>query len=309
MNIRFLETAVWLARLRSFRATAEKLHITQQAVSSRIQALEQELGIRLFERDAREVRPTSQGQSFIDGAQMLVSRYHDLVHDVSSTVVPRTFRLGIVPSMSMVLLPRLAATLRNRFPSVRLVVVTDNSPVLYERLRAGAIDIALMIKPAPDESLASLDLFTLGMFLVASPRIRFAHSGLPVTPAEIATHPLIAYEPGSINHARLLAWLGKRHADDLVVHYSNSLGTTINLTQAGMGVAVLPPVVIQRELRDGSLRALDVAQPFPSTAYSAVFEASSDLTLAAQVARIARDEAALFCERFDPAVAFQEPRG
>ena len=53
MNVRFLETFVWLAQLRNFRMTAEKLHTTQAAVSSRIATLEQDFGVRLFDRGAR----------------------------------------------------------------------------------------------------------------------------------------------------------------------------------------------------------------------------------------------------------------
>ena len=58
MNIRFLETFVWLAQLKHFRLTAEKLHTTQSAVSSRIATLEQDFGVRLFDRIAREVALT-----------------------------------------------------------------------------------------------------------------------------------------------------------------------------------------------------------------------------------------------------------
>ena len=61
MNLRFLETFVWLAKLRNFRVTAEKLHTTQAAVSSRIATLEQDFGARLFDRGSREVTLTQDG--------------------------------------------------------------------------------------------------------------------------------------------------------------------------------------------------------------------------------------------------------
>jgi DNA-binding transcriptional LysR family regulator len=56
MNIRFLETAIWLAELRNFRITAERMNMTPAAISNRITAMEQELGFKLFDRDARDVR-------------------------------------------------------------------------------------------------------------------------------------------------------------------------------------------------------------------------------------------------------------
>ncbi len=56
MNIKFLETFVWVARLKSFRLTAEKLFTTQASISSRIAALEDEMGVRLFVRDSKVCR-------------------------------------------------------------------------------------------------------------------------------------------------------------------------------------------------------------------------------------------------------------
>ena len=60
MNIRFLETMIWLSELKNFRATAERMNLTPAAISNRIAVMEQELGIRLFERDVREVRLTQE---------------------------------------------------------------------------------------------------------------------------------------------------------------------------------------------------------------------------------------------------------
>ncbi len=62
MNIRFLETVIWLSELRNFRATAARLNMTPAAISNRIGAMEQELGFRLFDRDARDVNLTAEGK-------------------------------------------------------------------------------------------------------------------------------------------------------------------------------------------------------------------------------------------------------
>ena len=61
----FLQTVVWLSELRNFRVTADRMNITPAAISNRISAIEQELGIKLFERDTRDVRLTSEGVTFV----------------------------------------------------------------------------------------------------------------------------------------------------------------------------------------------------------------------------------------------------
>ena len=64
MNLRFIEAFVWVARLRSFTAAAEKLYTTQAAISARIATLEDDFGVKLFERDKRTVALTHSGKSF-----------------------------------------------------------------------------------------------------------------------------------------------------------------------------------------------------------------------------------------------------
>ena len=72
MNLRFVETFLWVARLGSFNAAAERLNTTQAAVSNRIATLERDLGVRLFERDVRSVRLSAIGQRAVSKAEELV---------------------------------------------------------------------------------------------------------------------------------------------------------------------------------------------------------------------------------------------
>ncbi len=78
MNVRFLETFLWVARLNSFRLTAEKLFTTQASISNRIAALEEELGVKLFVRDNKGVRLTPDGDKVLEYAEQIVGRAHDL---------------------------------------------------------------------------------------------------------------------------------------------------------------------------------------------------------------------------------------
>ena len=72
MNLKFLETFVWVARLKSFRLTADKLFTTQASISSRIAVLEGELGVKLFLRDSRGVKLTPEGLKVLDYAERML---------------------------------------------------------------------------------------------------------------------------------------------------------------------------------------------------------------------------------------------
>src|SRR5690625_7195955 len=102
MNIRFLETFVWVANLGSFSAAASKLHVTQAAVSGRISALEKNLGQSLFVRGARAIRLTPAGQTLLRFAQQMLDEERDLKHALrQSTVTKAGIRSRVVEAMQV----------------------------------------------------------------------------------------------------------------------------------------------------------------------------------------------------------------
>lgn len=95
MNLKFLETFVWVARLKSFRLTAEKLFTTQASISSRIAALEADLGVKLLLRDSRGVSLTPEGSKVLEYAEQMLDTAKALKQSLDSdrTKVGR-IRLG-----------------------------------------------------------------------------------------------------------------------------------------------------------------------------------------------------------------------
>lgn len=89
MNLKFLETFVWVARLKSFRLTAEKLFSTQASISSRIAVLEDELGVKLFVRDSRGVTLTPEGDKVLAYAERMMDTMHALSSRSTPAPAPR----------------------------------------------------------------------------------------------------------------------------------------------------------------------------------------------------------------------------
>jgi|AraplaMF_Col_mMF_1032025.scaffolds.fasta_scaffold00074_90 DNA-binding transcriptional LysR family regulator len=304
MNIRFLETAICLARLRNFRATAAALNITPAAVSNRIAAMEVELGVRLFDRDSREVRLTPEGLAFIQGAGDVVARYQDLVGDLKPrAAVVGSVKIGLLPSMALTMLPGMVAFLREQFPMVRLSIVTDTSSVILHKLRQREIDIAVCIAPEDTTDLHVADLCHLGMFWIVDPKILQHDVGDRLRIEDLLAYPIISYEIGTHNHARMRDYFADLVSDGSVVHYSNSLATTIGMIASGIGISVLPPVCIQRELREGTLAVLRVDPAFPPTKYSIIRIDRDDRKIVRLADDVARDVAAAFCRQYDDSLA------
>lgn len=307
MNIRFLETVIWLAELRNFRVTAARMNMTPAAISNRVGAMEQELGFRLFERDARDVSLTTEGETFVDGARDIVRRYKDLVESVSpKNSVEGHLKLGIVPSLAMTILPGILDILRQRYPKIRISITTDSSQTLTQRLEQRELDIIFAIRPETTTTLRSVNICTFGMFWISrTPEIAVGAEDL-FSREDLLNYPIISYESGSHNYQRIIDYFSEDHIKDATVHYSNSLTTTINMIAAGVGISVIPPVVIQKELRLGELKVLNTNAMFPATSYSAMYLEASATRLITLVATIAREAGRDLCNQFSDSLAYQD---
>ncbi|CAO3427583.1 LysR family transcriptional regulator [Azospirillum endophyticum] len=304
MNIRFLETAICLCQLRNFRATADALNITPAAVSSRIAAMEVELGFRLFDRDSRDVRPTSEGLSFVEGARNVVDRYNDLLASFRpQSSVAGSVRIGLVPAMASTLLPGIATTLREKFPNVQLSIVTDSTAVIMQKLKQGDIDIGICIAPPDVTGFRVVELCQLGMFWIVDPRNLTHKPTDHIRIDDLLKYTIISYEAGTYNHQRMIEYFSASSPESFISHYSNSLATTISMISAGIGISVLPPVCIQRELREGTLGVLPVHPGFPATKYSIIHLDRDEPKTARLATKIACEEAMKFCSLFDDSLA------
>jgi DNA-binding transcriptional LysR family regulator len=306
MNIRFLETAIWLAELRNFRVTAERMNMTPAAISNRITAMEQELGFKLFDRDARDVRLTVEGATFVDGAREIVARYNALVGSLTPEgTLDGTVRIGLVPGMAMTLLPIIVDTLRKRFPRIRVSLTTDATLTILKKLEDREVDVCLGRAQMSRDHHRIVNLCTFGMYWVANSTSVDSTVEETLSKRELAQYPIISYEMGTHNHTHLLEYFAEYNLRESIVHYSNALGTTISMVSAGIGISVLPPVLIQNELRAGSLRVLRVQPGFPAAEYAAIYLETASSRLSSLVASIACDAATDFCNLYDDSLAMR----
>ncbi|MEI2415698.1 LysR family transcriptional regulator [Orrella sp. JC864] len=305
MNLRFLETVLWLARLRSIKATADKLCITQTAVSNRISAIEQDLSVRLFERSDEGFMPTPAGLRFLERAQDIVQACHLLRREMLDPGQLRGHvRLGAVSTLVPTVLPALVRTVREDFPHVSLSVTTDLPDRLLREMQAGKLDMLLVSSPpvlGPEFEITPLCSFS--MHFVASPALGIDTSR-PLTPQELAQHPIIGYPPGSPSQARIDAYFADHAQQTVVIHASATLPTNVQMVAAGVGIAPVPWAAVRREIEQGTLVALPAAKPPVPVHYVAAFAREGQSELPRAVSALARQAAALYCESADPAWAW-----
>jgi len=155
MNSRQLQYAVWLAETGSFSQLAEKLNITQPALSKQILGLEKELGVRLFDRNSNPVTPTAAGAYFIAEAKELLYREDQLLRSMQQFRSGEKGQLviGTTPFRSAYLLPGVVKKVRERFPGVQVKLIEEGSDLLRKDAADGKFDFAVVNLPVDEAAL------------------------------------------------------------------------------------------------------------------------------------------------------------
>lgn len=160
MNSRQLQYAIVLSQVRNFSQAAEKLDITQPALSKQILALENELGIRLFDRNSSPLALTAAGAYFIREAEGLLYKESQLLRSMERFRSGEAGELviGITPFRSAYLIPRVVNQLRKRFPGIRIRLHEAGSDILRKEAAEGKYDFAVVNLPVDDSVLEVREL-------------------------------------------------------------------------------------------------------------------------------------------------------
>lgn len=288
MNLKHLETFVWIARLGSFSAAARRLNSSQPAVSMRMQELEKNLGVRLFDRSARRIQATPKGREFMDYAERILSLATEAEERLSDQKqISGRLRLGVTETIALTWLPQLVARLNEEFPALVMDLDIDLTNGIWRKLRAGELDIALLPGPAYG---ADLTIEYLGSSLytwMASPKLGVPRRAL--TPKDLETVPIITLSEDSNLHEIIETWFRDSNSVPHRVDVCNSLGVVAALTVGGLGISMLPPDILRAEIERGDLLYLEFAPPIEPLSFWAVHPRRSESSLTEAIVGIARD--------------------
>jgi len=264
MNLRFLEAFIWVARLRSFKAAAEKLSTTQAGISSRIATLEEQLGARLFERDRRSVTLTLQGTELLPLAEKMLDLQARMREAAGQHSVMRgTLRIGVMETVVHTWLPALLSRFSRHHPNITVELSSDITPRLRDELLRGRLDVAFTTASISEGFIENRPIARLSMRWVGAPALPLAPGTLRF--ADVARLPIISFHRESTVYRSILQSAAES-ADlraALRINCFSSLAAMIELAKAGFGIAPLPAAVVRREVARGELVLLDIEPPLP----------------------------------------------
>ena len=256
MDIGQLDAFLQVAAHRSFSRAAESLQLTQPSVTARIQALERDLGEALFERNGRGVTLTEVGTVFLPHAQRVIKALHDGRDAVQSLrqLELGTLRLGAAPTISTYVLPELLKEFRQRYPGLEVSVRTEHSEQIVQMVIEDEVQIGL------ERTISHADVVTVPLYrdevvLVASPKHEFAERGV-VTIEEVGQRRLLMFSRGSSYYT--LVDNALRQAGILVspLMELDNMEATKKMVEKGLGIAILPMVSVEQELKRDDLRQI-----------------------------------------------------
>ena len=238
MDLRFVETFVWVARLQSITRTAEKLFLTQSAISNRIAVLETELGMELVDRRDRQFRLTKAGERFLDHAEHLLSIQHRLKRDLGMQhQTPISLRLGAIETVSHTWLVPLMEWLRTKNPHIQYELNVEMTSALHQQFRRGGLDLLFSAEGVAGKGTVNEKLPPMEMVFVGYKGL--ADKGR-LDIATILSSELLTFQRNSQPHQALLQALASRGAADKRLHAVSTIYAMVKLVESGFGIATLP---------------------------------------------------------------------
>ena len=245
---------------RSFTRAAEKLFRTQPAISLAIQRLENDLGERLLDRSGRDLALTEAGQLVYDCARRQENLQREMANQLAELRNKAIGRLviGANESMTFYLLPHICQ-FRQQYPKIKLVIQRSRSTELPDHLAAGDVDFGIVSYRPDDERFESVPIYTDHLSFVVAPGHRLASKKI-VSIKDLGMEIFVGHNVASPYRDNVVREF-QRHKVTLNVDLEMPTVESVRLmVQAGQGVAFLPRLCVEQDLRQGLLNEVKVKE-------------------------------------------------
>jgi DNA-binding transcriptional LysR family regulator len=287
LSLQQLETFYWIARLGGFHAAARHLHLTQPTVSTRIQELEETLGVKLFERARQRVELTAAGRDVLAQAEKML-HLADEMQNLRSGRDPMRglLRLGTNESTAMAGLLDLLAQLNKNYPDLRIELTIDIGAALSRRLNARELDVAILSDPISSPHVVDEAIGKADFQWVASSRMPLTKSEF--TPEDIAAQRIVVTPTPSSLYLVAMEWFRNADLEPENLGTCNSMLLMNKLVAAGHAVSVLPVAVVRAEIEAGVIRKLPVKPAITPRPYYVSYLKEEE-RLGGMITRMARE--------------------
>ncbi len=261
MNTKFVETFLQLAEVKSVRQVARQMHTTPGTVSMRIKKLEEQVGVTLFNWNHKTLEITPKGAQLISYAQAIMEATNAFKNASSTKTRTSKLRLGVNESIVLTVLPKIMRFLERLVPGIQIDLSVDLTTNLKERLILRELDIIMHVSGDQTATpfFSSYDILEFPQHWISKPR----SLGVDLPLDQLLSKQFITQMRGTVPYELALDTLRQLSekyglpASDIRVSGSPSLAAMISLVKGGIGIGIMPAILVKKELLEGELIELN----------------------------------------------------
>ncbi len=266
MNIRDLEYFAAVADLRHFRRAAERCFVSQPTLSGQLKKLEEELGVPLFERNAKGVQMTPAGEGLLPFAMGILEQARRLSEAAQALKDPSSgpMKLGIIPTLAPYLMPMVVPWTRKLHPRLDLFLSELQTRDLLKALGEGQIEAGLLALPVLQSGLVTQEIFTEPFYLAVPAGHALARKSA-LSGEDLQGEILYLLEDGHCLKDQALEVCHQTGAHEHPYFRATSLETLRQMIGSGNGATLMPWLAVNAPISQAaSIRYLPFRQPAPS---------------------------------------------
>lgn len=268
MNIQQLEYIIAVDNYRHFAKAAEASFVTQPTLSMMIQKLEEELGVKIFDRSQLPVQPTPIGAQIINQARVIISQVKqvkDIVQEEKG-IVKGSLRIGIIPTISPYLLPNLIKTHTAHGFDIELVIEEATTDQIIEKLTSGTLDVGILATPLNNERLKEYPIYYEKFYAYVSPEETSLYAKKELDEDDLNINRLWLLNEVHCFRTQILRICNmrkKRNVHTLLSYEAGSIGTLVNIVDQNSGLTVIPEMALSllSEVQKKNVRPLKKITP------------------------------------------------
>jgi len=250
MNIQQLEYIIAVDNHRHFSKAAEASFVTQPTLSMMIQKLEEELGVKLFDRSQLPVQPTEIGTRLINQARVAMAQLNQIKEIVQEEkgIVKGLFRLAIIPTISPYLLPKLMQVHSENKLDIRIVISELTTEQILKGLANDSLDGAILATPLKEPAITEYPIYYERFFAYVSPRERALYARTSLDESDLTSTKLWLLDEVHCFRTQILHLCNlkkRRNGNPSIFSYeAGSIDTLINIVDQNDGLTVIPEMAL-----------------------------------------------------------------
>lgn len=242
MTITQLHYVLAIAEYKNFTKAADYCHVTQPTLSTQVQKLEDELGVKIFDRTQKPLQLTEVGKKIVTQAKKIViesERIQDIVEQQKG-FIGGDFKLAIIPTVMPTLLPMFLKNFSSKYPKVKLQIQELTTDDVITALEKGEIDAAIAATPLDNELLKERVIY-FEPFVAYIPNAHHLHGNNKISMKDLDLNDILLLEDGHCFRDSVINLCHNRSQKDLKFKVqSGSFETLIKLANEGLGMTLLP---------------------------------------------------------------------